>query len=81
MFAGLREAAGVGVDEIAADTVAKLIEEAKVRYGQEFSDSLSFTSVAVNGTLVSDLDGDETPISPDDEVAFLPPVSGGRRSP
>jgi molybdopterin converting factor small subunit len=75
----MREAAGTGVDEIAADTVAQLIDQARLRYGQKFSDSLPFTSIAVNGTLVSELEGEQTPIAADDEVAFLPPVSGGSR--
>lgn len=78
LFAGLREAAGTGADEISADTVARLVEEAKRRYGQKFSEALPYTSIAVNGTLVSELKGEDTPIAPEDEVAFLPPVSGGR---
>lgn len=77
LFAVVRELAGRGTDEIDAPTVGLLIEEAKRRYGSRFAESLAFCSVAVNGTLISSLAGDDTAIGPEDEVAFLPPVSGG----
>lgn len=77
IFAALRDAAGKAVDEIDAETVGVLVEEAKRRYGPEFAEFLSFSNVAVNGILISHLAGDETALGPGDEVAFLPPVSGG----
>lgn len=77
LFAGLREAAGVPSDEIDAATVGALLEQARSRYGKEFADALGFANVAVNGTLITALDGDETVLSNTDEVALLPPVSGG----
>lgn len=80
LFAAVRELAGKGTDEIDAPSVGLLIEEAKRRYGTRFADALASCSVAVNGTLISSLASDETTIGPDDEVAFLPPVSGGSSS-
>lgn len=77
LFAVLREAAGVSSDEIDARTVGDLLDEAKLRYGRAFSESLEFASVAVNGVGITRLQGEQTPIGPGDEVALLPPVSGG----
>lgn len=77
MFAALREAAGMGTDTIEAPSIGLLIEEAKRRYGARFSESLAFSNIAVNGTLISHLQGSDTSIGAEDEVAFLPPVSGG----
>lgn len=77
LFAVLREAARIAEDEIEAPTVGALVEEAKRRYGSIFSESLSYSNIAVNGTLINDLQGEETALAAGDEVAFLPPVSGG----
>ena len=77
LFAALREAAGVDRVEIAAPDVASLLKEARLRLGDEFSRALDFSKVAVNGTLVDALQGDSTPLKESDEVALLPPVSGG----
>lgn len=77
LFAALREAAGVGEDEIDASTVGELLAEAERRYGTEFSDALPFCRVMVNGVGVGRREGKETPLGGQDEVALLPPVSGG----
>lgn len=77
LFAALREAAGRDRDEIEASTVREALEEARRRYGPEFAQALAYASVAVNGTSISQLQGDDTPLKEEDEVAFLPPVSGG----
>lgn len=76
-FAALREVTGRSQDEIDASSVRDLVDAVVERYGEKFSRSLPFTKVAVNGRLVSELDGDATKLGPEDEVAFLPPVSGG----
>lgn len=78
LFAGLREAAGTDRDEIEASTVKALLEEARAKYGGKFSEALGYASVAVNQRDIRELQGMETPIGPEDEVALLPPVSGGR---
>lgn len=77
LFAALRDLAGVSSDDIPAGTVGQLIDEAVARFGESFARSLKYAKVAVNGILISELQGSETTLEPDDEVAFLPPVSGG----
>lgn len=77
LFAALREAAGRDRDEIPAATVGELLDRARRRYGPAFARSLDYASVAVNGRTVEGLQGMDTALSPDDEVALLPPVSGG----
>lgn len=77
LFASLRELAGRDRDEILAATLADLVEEARRRYGPEFARALDYASVTVNGERVPEGLAGETPIGPEDEVALLPPVSGG----
>jgi|GEM_PF-507884 len=81
LFAGLREAAGRSRDQIQAATVEELIEQARIRYGESFRRLLDHSSVAVNGVLIEALDGRATLLEEEDEVALLPPVSGGSRLP
>ena len=73
LFASAREAAGTGSDVIDGATVAEVLRSAEVRYGPRFVDVLSTCRIWVNG---DDVEPD-THIGPDDEVAVLPPVSGG----
>ena len=73
LFASAREAAGTGADEIDGATVADVLRGAESRYGERFSDVLETCRVWVNGDDV----GPDTEIGPDDELAVLPPVSGG----
>lgn len=75
MFASAREAAGTGRDELPGATVGDVLGAARLRYGARFSDVLATCRVWVNGDEA--LDG--TVVGPDDEVAVLPPVSGGCR--
>jgi MoaD family protein len=76
-FAALRDVTGTPSDEIEAPTVGDLIVVAIDRYGEKLAKSLGFSKVAVNGTLIAELQGESTPLTSEDEVAFLPPVSGG----
>jgi MoaD family protein len=73
LFASAREAAGTGRDEVEGATVADVLAAAERRYGQQFSDVLATCRIWVNGETVT-LD---TAVGPHDEVAVLPPVSGG----
>lgn len=77
LFAALRDAAGTDGGEFDAPDVDSLLGMLKERFGEGFSRSLSFSKVAVNGTLIDALQGLNTPLSAGDEVALLPPVSGG----
>jgi MoaD family protein len=78
LFASAREAAGCANDTFDVEsgtTVDAVLRQAVARYGDHFSDVLSASRVWVNG--------DESPAGPahtlsdGDEVAVLPPVSGG----
>ncbi len=75
LFAAAREAAGTDRDEIDAATVGELLDEARARYGELFGLVLRGCRVWVNG----DAAVDSTPLTATDEVAVLPPVSGGCR--
>ncbi|MGQ0617792.1 MAG: MoaD/ThiS family protein [Acidimicrobiia bacterium] len=73
LFAAAREAAGTGRDEIAGATVDEVLEEARRRYGAGFAALLATCQVWVNGEPA----GPDHRVGNDDEVAVLPPVSGG----
>ena len=75
LFGPARVAAGTGRDELAGATVAEVLEAARRRYGPEFAVVLAGSAVWVNG---SPCDGDPA-VTGHDEVAVLPPVSGGAR--
>ncbi len=76
LFASARDAAGCTADTIDATTLGELLTEARRRYGPEFVAVLERARVWVNGDEPGD--GDATQLVDDDEVAVLPPVSGGR---
>ena len=73
LFASAREAAGTARDTIPGATVAEVLDEARRRYGAVFSDVLDNARVWVNGEPAEPRDS----VAADDEVAVLPPVSGG----
>jgi molybdopterin converting factor small subunit len=73
MFASAREAAGTGVDTVEGDTVDAVLAAAVARYGDDFAAVLETCRVWVNGDAVET----STAVAADDEVAVLPPVSGG----
>lgn len=75
VFARARETAGRATDEFAAATVADLLDQARGRYGPEFAAVLATARVWVNGD--EPAAGLLTVLAPGDEVAVLPPVSGG----
>ena len=73
LFASAREAAGRGRDEIDGATVADVLAVASERYGDSFVALLPTCRVWVNGEPAEP----DTAVGPLDEVAVLPPVSGG----
>jgi molybdopterin synthase sulfur carrier subunit len=73
LFAAARVAAGTGRDELPGGTVGDVLAEAVTRYGHGFADVLAGCRVWVNGEAAEPSD----PIGPNDELAVLPPVSGG----
>ena len=73
LFASAREAAGTGRDTVEARTVGEVLAAACARYGEGFAAVLEGCRVWVNGEPAA---GDD-PVTADDEIAVLPPVSGG----
>jgi len=73
LFAQAREAAGTGSDVLPGATVADVLQAARARYGAAFGDVLDQSRVWVNGE-PTELD---MSVDDNDEVAVLPPVSGG----
>jgi molybdopterin converting factor small subunit len=73
LFASVREAAGTARADVDATSVDEVLAEVRRRFGQPFIDLLATCRIWVNG---EPADG-ATPVGPGDEVALLPPVSGG----
>jgi molybdopterin synthase sulfur carrier subunit len=74
LFASAREAAGRAGDSFDADDLDELLAAARARFGPTFTAVLATARVWVNG--------DEPPngaarLADGDEIAVLPPVSGG----
>jgi MoaD family protein len=73
LFASAREAAGTSRDEIPGSTVDEVLAEAARRYGSSFAEVVATSRVLCNGEPVT---GDAA-VTDGDEIAVLPPVSGG----
>ena len=73
LFAGIREAAGTGQVDIEGATVADVVTAASERFGPGFAELVPTCRIWVNGEPALESD----PVSATDEVALLPPVSGG----
>ena len=73
LFASAREAAGTGRDDVPGSTVAEVLDLARARYGAAFAESLECCQVWRNGEPCEPSDA----VTDEDEVAVLPPVSGG----
>ncbi len=73
LFASARDAAGVARDDIPGATVGAVLAAARERYGEAFVAVLATARVWVNGEPATEDDL----VADGDEVAVLPPVSGG----
>ena len=73
LFASAREAAGVGTATFTGTTVGDVLIQATDRYGAGFQAVLGSCKVWVNGEQADAA----TAVVDSDEVAVLPPVSGG----
>jgi len=73
LFAALREEAGARVVEAEGRTAGEVADALALRYGQRFAKIASVGQVVVNGERATR----DTALTEGDEVALLPPVSGG----
>ena len=73
LFAAAREAAGTNSAEVGGGTVAESVHGRVEHIGDGFAAVLATSKVWVNGEEVPR----DHPVSDNDEVAVLPPVSGG----
>ncbi|MCY3786661.1 MAG: glycosyltransferase [bacterium] len=73
LFASVRQAAGVAAATVEGATVGDVLAAAVARFGPAFEEQLQACRIWRNGVPAEASD----PVGPDDEVAALPPVSGG----
>lgn len=73
LFAQAREAAGTGTATFPGSSVDEVIQAAIAEYGATFAAVVNMSKVWVNGEEVPPAHA----ITDKDEVAVLPPVSGG----
>jgi sulfur-carrier protein len=76
LFAALRELAGSGAVSAGGSSVGEVADELGERYGERFASIARVSSYVVNGERASR----GTPVAEGDELAILPPVSGGESS-
>jgi sulfur-carrier protein len=73
LFAAARQAAGVGSMRLAGATVGEVLDTACAAFGEEFVKVLATSRVWLNGQPT----GRDAAVTDADELAVLPPVSGG----
>jgi len=73
LFASIREIAGVNQIDFDAETVREVVELAVEKFGPDFASILPACRIWVNGNPAKEDDK----VFDTDEVAILPPVSGG----
>ncbi len=73
LFAALRELAGSNEVEVEGATVAEIVDALSRRFGERFERVARSGSAVVDGERA----GLDTPIAGTEQVALLPPVSGG----
>lgn len=73
LFASAREAAGVSTVQIDALTVGSVLETAIDQYGPHLATVIANSKIWVNGD-PAELSRE---VNKNDEIAILPPVSGG----
>lgn len=73
LFAAARDAAGTARDDLPGDTVGDVLAAANQRYGASFAAVLATSRIWVNGEPAQSDDQ----VGAADELAVLPPVSGG----
>ncbi len=74
LFASLRELAGASETEATGRTVGELADQLSALHGERFAKIAAASSFVVNGERATRTSA----VADGDEVAILPPVSGGR---
>lgn len=74
LFAMAREAAGTAQRTVGGTTVAEVLTNASAEFGERFVQVLPSCTIWVNGDAATA----DTTVNANDEVAVLPPVSGGQ---
>ena len=75
LFAALRELAGSSYVDAQGDTVGDVVEALSARFGDRFAGVARVGSAVVDGERADA----STPLAEGQEMALLPPVSGGYR--
>ncbi len=73
LFGPAREAAGTASITLPGQSVSEIIAVAEEQFGETFSLVLSTSKIWLNGEPVET----DAPVKDEDEVAVIPPVSGG----
>jgi molybdopterin synthase sulfur carrier subunit len=73
LFGPAREAAGTSSIEIAGEKVSEVIAAAQERFGGGFTQVVRISNIWLNGENVEE----DAPVTDRDEIAVIPPVSGG----
>ena len=73
LFGSAREAAGMSGALVPGDSVAAVVAGARELFGEQFSTVVDRSRLWVNGEEAEP----DTPVGDHDEVAVIPPVSGG----
>ena len=76
-FAAIREAAGARTTEVDASTIGEALKIATERYGDRFERVLKISTVLHKDETVKPDRWWDVHLDADDEIAVLPPVSGG----
>jgi molybdopterin converting factor small subunit len=73
LFAQAREAAGTGATTLEGASVGEVLDAAEAEFGPGFGAVVAISAVWLNGDPATR----DMPVKDTDEVAVLPPVSGG----
>ena len=73
LFGPARELAGVARVDVSGSSVEEIVHAATDRFGPAFAEVVASSRIWVNGEAV----GEGSVLSDQDEVAVVPPVSGG----
>ena len=73
VFAALRELAGTGSIDAEGRTAGEVADAIAAEHGERFAKIVAVSTFVVNGERADR----GTPVADGDEVAILPPVSGG----